>query len=175
MFELSQATIDGSGTFDASILELFESLQQVSSELHREAIMYLTGRLFFWVFVSEAQPHMYLLQALHKHTQGQVLFRICRVRLEGLSVLGITHPGASIICLDEIPIPAYFKHSQSEYAPTAIPNSKISRTKSCAILDTGFTYYHTGCHLCSDSILISTGLIVSRISSVSTASFTYIS
>ncbi|OAL07650.1 hypothetical protein IQ06DRAFT_342366 [Phaeosphaeriaceae sp. SRC1lsM3a] len=123
-FELSHTTTDGSGTFDAPTLDLLSSLQQVSSELYQEATEYMTSAVFCWVFVSEAQPHLYMLQALRKYAQGQVLSRITHVRLEGVSVMNMTHPGAPVINLDEVPIPAYFKHSQSEYAPTAIPNSK---------------------------------------------------
>lgn len=93
-FTLSQTATDGSGTFAAPALDLLDSLQNASSEFHQEAVKYFTRPLFCWVFMSAEQPHIYMLRAFRKRTQGHVLLQISHVRFEGLSVLSLLHSGS---------------------------------------------------------------------------------
>jgi hypothetical protein len=54
------------GVLESQALSTLDTLSKVSKDIWEEAVVYLTSPLFCWALISDAQPHMYLLQALRK-------------------------------------------------------------------------------------------------------------
>jgi len=83
---LDKKSHDGIGTLQSQTLTTLEKLLKVDSYIWQEAIDYLTGPLFCWVLVSDAQPHMFLLRALRKNVPKEVLSRVGHVHLLRVSI-----------------------------------------------------------------------------------------
>ncbi|KAF2831042.1 hypothetical protein CC86DRAFT_401601 [Ophiobolus disseminans] len=77
---------DTVGTLRSQALATLEKLLQVDRNMWQEAVDYLTGPIFCWVLVSDAQPHMYLLRALRKTAPKEVVTRIVHARLSQVTV-----------------------------------------------------------------------------------------
>lgn len=116
-FTLSGHVAEESGTLYSPALELLSRLHHVSEHYYHEAFEYLTSISVLWVFVSEAQPHKYLLRALREGVHKKVLQHITRVRFARVTIMGHTQPSLGKLdggSHDELlkirPLPAYLNY-----------------------------------------------------------------
>lgn len=87
-YTLYDITHDKTGRLQSQALAILDKLRRVGKKIFETAINYLTGPLFRWVFVSETQPHMFLIRALRKWVNKNILARITRIRLQHFTVTG---------------------------------------------------------------------------------------
>jgi len=104
------------GVLDSQALSTLETLSKISTEIWEEAVQYLTGQLFCWILVSDAQPHMYLLRALRKSVPKDILGRISHIRLLRLSVIQHTFDLTSATSIaDSLAASAYLSRLGLQY------------------------------------------------------------
>jgi hypothetical protein len=94
-------THDDENMLRAPALDLLEELKlEYSAELYTQASQYLTGPTFRWVFVSDTQPHRYLLRAFREHVPKGIRDMITRVYLPHVTARGYTRPSAGYHNID---------------------------------------------------------------------------
>lgn len=103
-YTLYDITHDKTGRVQSQTLAILDQIRRVGKEIFEVAIGYLTSPRFRWVFVSQAQPHLYLVRTLRKYLHKTILARIKHVSLPHFTVMGHIHPAHSLIereCVDQ--------------------------------------------------------------------------
>jgi hypothetical protein len=83
---------DDGSSLDTPAITVLLKLKDVSPALYQEAVTYLCGRNFRWVFVSNAQPHRCQLRVFRAQVPKEVPESILQAEISRMTIRGLVDP-----------------------------------------------------------------------------------
>jgi hypothetical protein len=94
---------DNEDRLDAPAVDLLAKLKhEYSADVYTQAVQYLTGPAFRWTFISDSQPHRFLLRAFRISVPAEVRKLIEHAYLPRVTVYGLTNSVTQSISLEDL-------------------------------------------------------------------------